>query len=106
MWHNFSRETDVQLISASNVDASSGSMSKRPHRSVSASDQTWICLVGVNPDVLRELSVSDMNNSPMKGHHVTIRHETELYLQNEAHIERSTYGKMCETICNGTARSS
>src|ERR1700761_5116629 len=35
-------------------------MSNRPQRSVRVSDQSWICLLGVNPKVLCERTASDI----------------------------------------------
>jgi hypothetical protein len=41
-------------------------MSKWPQRSVSVSDQTWICFFGVNPEVLSERTVSDIIQPPIR----------------------------------------
>jgi hypothetical protein len=41
-------------------------MSKWPQRSVSVSDQTWICFFGVNPEVLLERTVSDIIQPPIR----------------------------------------
>src|SRR5690242_16711132 len=45
----------------SSREASSGSTSNWPQRSVSASDQHWICFFGPNPAVLSEWIVSDIS---------------------------------------------
>jgi hypothetical protein len=41
-------------------------MSKWPQRSVSVSDQTWICFFGVSPEVLCERIVSDIIQPPIQ----------------------------------------
>jgi hypothetical protein len=41
-------------------------MSNWPQRSVSASDQVWICFFGANPEVLSERTVSDMVEAPIR----------------------------------------
>src|SRR4051812_8746562 len=60
IWQSFRRETVVKLMRPSNDAPSNGSTSKRPQRSVSASDQRWIWLFGEKPEVLSERIVSDM----------------------------------------------
>jgi hypothetical protein len=41
-------------------------MSNWPQRSVSASDQHWICFFGANPEVLSERTVSDIIQPPIR----------------------------------------
>src|SRR5882724_6810409 len=103
IWQSFNRETVVYLIRPSNVEPSSGSTSNWPQRSVSASDQRWICFFGANPEVLSERIVSDISPTDSRSKRYGSPRKRQLVRCNDVGLIR--VHNLRQVVGAGVARS-